>query len=201
MSESNYQAIKSWTKWAEIRRYSNLDRLAAGFRQSDAGSRALLNHELGPGEFRKTAAFGHEFIESSAFDHPSVLENQDSRRISNGRQPMGDDKGGAPLHHFVERSVDLGLGNRVERACRLIENQDRRILEQRAGDRQPLPLAARQHPPTLAGVGFESLFATLDELQRLGALRSDPQFLIRGVRLADPQIVGDRTVEQQGFLK
>src|SRR6516164_6173321 len=137
MSESNYQAIKSWTKWAEIRRYSNLDRLAAGFRQSDAGSRALLNHELGPGEFRETAAFGHEFIESSAFDHPSVVEHQDSRRVSNGRKPVGDDKGGASLHHFIERRVDLGFGDRVERAGGLIEDQDGRILEQRAGDRQP----------------------------------------------------------------
>ena len=47
-----------------------------------ARPRILLNHELGPREFRKTLAFRHQFIESSAFDHMSAVEHKDARGIA-----------------------------------------------------------------------------------------------------------------------
>ena len=49
------------------------------------------------------------------------------------------------------REDDL-LGDRVERRRRLVEDQDRRVLEDRARDAQPLALAARQ-----AAAGFGDL--------------------------------------------
>ncbi len=144
----------------------------------NARPRIFLNHELSSGEFRETAAFRHQFIESSAFDHAPAVEQQDARGVANGREPVCDHKGGASLHHFVESGVDPGFGDRIERAGRLVEDQDRRIFQQCACDRQALPLAAGQHAPALAGIGFESLFAALDEFQRLRPGRRDPQFLI-----------------------
>ena len=107
----------------------------------------------------------------------------------------------AALHDFVEGGVDLGFGDGVERAGGLVEDQDRRVLQQRARDRQPLPLAAGQHAAALAGMGLELLVAALDELQRLGAAGRDAHFLVGSVWLADPQIVGQRSVEQQRLLK
>src|SRR4051812_48105391 len=69
-------AIKSWMKGAEFRRYltlgSNLGSVGVRFRRRHAGPRILLNHELGPRKFRKTAAMGDKFIESSAFDHAAL---------------------------------------------------------------------------------------------------------------------------------
>src|SRR5229473_1763139 len=115
---------KSWTKSAKFRRYLNLDSGAVDLRRLNARSRILLDHELGPCECRKTAAFRHQFIESSAFDHLSVVEHQDSRGVANGRKPVRDHKGRASLHHLVECGVNLGLGDGIERAGRLIEDQD-----------------------------------------------------------------------------
>ena len=50
----------------------------------------------------------------------------------------------------VERLLDRLLGAAVERAGRLVQDQDRRVLEQGAGDRDALLLAARQLEPALA---------------------------------------------------
>src|SRR3981081_2282778 len=78
-------ATKSWTKYAEFRRYLNLDGGAADLRRLNARPHILLNHELSPCELRTTTAFRHQFIESSAFDHMSAVEHQDARGIANGR--------------------------------------------------------------------------------------------------------------------
>src|ERR1700737_716634 len=118
--------IKPWTKTAQFRRCLNLD--SDALRRADTGPRPLLNHELGPCEFRKTAAFRHQFIESSAFDHAPVVENQDARGVADGGKPVRDHECGAALHHFIESRVELGFGDGVERAGRLVEDQDRRIL-------------------------------------------------------------------------
>src|SRR4051794_23780762 len=146
------------------------------------------------------AAFGHEFIESSAFDHTPVLEHQDARGIADGGEAMGDHEGGAALHHFVESGIHLRLGDGVECAGRLVQDQDRRILQQCTCDRQPLALAAGQHAAALAGIGLEAA-AALDEFERLRALRRLAHLGLCGVRLADAQILSDRTVEQQRLLK
>src|SRR6185437_7252539 len=119
-------AIKSWMKWAEFRRGLNLDigaRNPAGVAAARILlRRVLLNHELGAREFRKPAAFCHQFIEGSAFDHPACVEQQDPRGVADGRKPVGDHESGAPLHHFIESGVDAGFGHGVERGGRLVED-------------------------------------------------------------------------------
>src|SRR5258708_40307807 len=76
--------IKSWTKWAQFRPYPNRDGGSTGLLRLDAGAGIFLHHELGPCQFRKTAAFCHQFIESSAFDHAAVVEHQDARGVADG---------------------------------------------------------------------------------------------------------------------
>src|SRR4029078_3103167 len=66
----------------------------------DGCPRLFLHHELGAREFRKTAAFGHQFIESSTFDHVAIVENQDSRGVADRGEAMCDHEGGTPLHHL-----------------------------------------------------------------------------------------------------
>jgi hypothetical protein len=48
-------------------------------------------------------------------------------------------------HDVVECVLDVPFRFGVERRSRLVENQDRRILEHGAGDGQALALSARQH--------------------------------------------------------
>ena len=64
-----------------------------------------------------------------------------------------------PRISCFERRLDQALGLGVERRGRLVEDQDRRILEDRARDRDPLPLAARQTDAALADDRGEAVAA------------------------------------------
>ena len=55
-----------------------------------------------------------------------------------------------PCEQPVERLLDQALGVAVERAGRLVEDQDARVAQDRARDRDPLALAARQARAALA---------------------------------------------------
>ena len=61
-----------------------------------------------------------------------------------------------PCADLVDRLLDARLGLDVERAGRLVEHQDRRILEDRAGDRDALALAARKLAAALADHAYRS---------------------------------------------
>src|ERR1700759_4809392 len=65
-----------------MRRKLCLDSGFASSRCLRAGACVFLHHELGFCEFRETAAFGHQFIESSVLDHAPMIEHQDTRGIA-----------------------------------------------------------------------------------------------------------------------
>jgi hypothetical protein len=68
---------------------------------------------------------------------------------------VGDDQRRASLHQPLERLLHQPLAFGVERAGRLVEQQDRRVAQQRAGDRDALALPAREPRPALAEEGVE----------------------------------------------
>ena len=55
-----------------------------------------------------------------------------------------------PGKNPVERFLDQVLGVTVQGAGRLVEDQDPRVAQDRAGDRDALALAAREPDPALA---------------------------------------------------
>ena len=117
-----------------------------------------------------------------------------------GREAVRDHEGGAALHHLVERGLHLALGCGVERARRLVEDQDRRILQQRARDREALALAAGERAAALAdGASKPSGWRSMNSSACARAQASRISSIGR-VRLADAQVLGDRAVEQQRFL-
>ena len=64
------------------------------------------------------------------------------------REPVGDDEGRPPLHQLGEALLDERLALAVERGGGLVQDQDPRIGEDRARDRDPLALAAGElHAP------------------------------------------------------
>jgi hypothetical protein len=102
---------------------------------------------------------------------PAGVEHHDLVGADHGRQAVGDDDGGAVAGDAVEGRLDRFLGPAVERAGRLVEDQDRRVLEQRAGDGDALLLAARQLEPALADHRFIALRQRGDEMVDRRALR------------------------------
>ena len=75
-----------------------------------------------------------------------------------------------PWRRPVDRFLDACLGLDVERAGRLVEHEDRRVLQDRAGDRDALALAARKLAAALADGRIVARALGQDEVVRGGGL-------------------------------
>ena len=77
-------------------------------------------------------------------DDLAVLEDDDQVGVADRRQAVRDDERGAAVQEPPQRVLDLALRADVDRARRLVEDQDPRVGEQRTGERDELALAERQ---------------------------------------------------------
>ncbi len=136
----------------------------------------------------------------AAFDDMALVEDEDAVGADDARQPVREDQGRASRRQAVDRLLDHRLVLRVHRGERFVENEDRRIPQQRPGDRQALALAARQQDPALADHRVVTLRQQRDELVRIGVARRRLDLVAGGVGLAEPQILFDGAVEQVGVL-
>src|SRR5689334_20374315 len=88
--------------------------------------------ELRSGELRETATQPMQLFECPHFDDTAMVEHEDTRRIADRCEPVGDNERGAVLHDLVKCLQHAGFGRGVQRACRFIENQYRWIFKQGA---------------------------------------------------------------------
>ena len=88
--------------------------------------------------------------------------------VADGREAVRDHERRAALAQPAQRVEDDLLGKRVERRGRLVEDQDRRVLEQRPGDAETLALAARQRGARLGDERVVAVRQPLDEGVHVG---------------------------------
>ena len=86
----------------------------------------------------------------SAFDDAAVIDDEDDVGRADRREAVRDDQARAAPQQRDERALDQRFVFGVELTRRLVEDQDARVLEQDARDREPLALAARELVPALA---------------------------------------------------
>ena len=82
-----------------------------------------------------------------------------------------------PCHQLVEIVLDRRLDLEVERGGGLVEHQDRRVLQQHAGDRDTLALAAGELDAALAHMGVVA--ACGRSVARASAMKSCARHLRR----------------------
>jgi hypothetical protein len=80
----------------------------------------------------------------TALDDAASIENDDRVGVGNGREAVRDNQGRPALAQAREGLLDDQLRIGIERAGGFVENQDARVLENRAGDRQPLTFPSRK---------------------------------------------------------
>ena len=136
----------------------------------------------------------------AGFDDMALVEDEDAVGADDARQPVRQDQGRAPRRQTVDRLLDYRLVFRVHRRERFVENEDRRIPQQRPRDCQALALPARQQNSALADHRVVTLRQLRDELVRIGVARRRLDLVARGVGLAETQILFDGAVEQVGVL-
>ena len=102
-----------------------------------------------------------------------------------------------PLQRLLHRALALG----VERAGRLVEQQDRRVAQDRAGDREALALAAGEHHAALADLGVVALRQPGDELVRRGGAGRRLDLGVAGLRPAEADVLARRGGEDHRLLR
>src|SRR3954470_11585799 len=91
-----------------------------------------------------------QLVVRAALDDPAVVEHHDLVGVPDRRQAVGDRDRGPALRQPVERRLHVALGLGVERAGGLVEDQHRRVAQDRARDRDALLLAAGEAVAALA---------------------------------------------------
>ena len=84
-----------------------------------------------------------------------------------------------PIEKAIQGLLDEALALRVERTRRFVEQKDRRVTQQGAGDGDALPLAAGKPHAALAEVCAVTLRQTLDKLSRRRRLGGAPHVFLR----------------------
>src|SRR5437867_6635741 len=88
----------------------------------------------------------------AALDDPTALEDENQIGVDDRGEPVRDRERRAVAGNLAGLGLDRLLGFGIERRRSLVEDQDRRPLENRPGDRGAVLLAARQleaPPPAL----------------------------------------------------
>src|SRR6185295_12240815 len=74
-----------------------------------------------------------QFGVTAALDDPALLHHQDLVGVADGREPVGDDEAGPVAAEFDHRVLDEQFGSGVHRTRRLVEDQQLRAGQKRAG--------------------------------------------------------------------
>src|ERR1700730_9009083 len=101
-------------------------------------------------KFRVNAAARDQLRTTALLDDMAMFEHDDLIDMVNRGEPMRRDQRRTPTHQFLDRFHDRGFCRRIECRGRLIEKQDRRILQKRARDAEALPLTNAKMSTTLA---------------------------------------------------
>lgn len=91
-------------------------------------------------------------------DDPAAVEHDQLVHARDRAQPMRDHERGPAFHESPQRLLDKDFALRVQCAGRLVEQQDRRITQDRPGQRDSLLLPAGQLHATLADHRLESVW-------------------------------------------
>src|SRR5690606_7812645 len=97
----------------------------------------------------------------------AILQDDDFICADDRRQTMRDDKRGAAPADDIERGLDFLFGGRIECGSCLIKDEDRRSLQDRAGNGDTLFLAARKLEAAFAYHGSVAFRQMFDEARNL----------------------------------
>ena len=102
---------------------------------------------------------------------------------------------------MIEGRADLLLADRIEMRGRFVEDQDRRVLQEGARDRNSLALTARQLHAAFADAGREALGEPVDKLAERRAVDRTPHVRLGYLAPGQPDIRRERVVEQIRVLR
>ena len=100
-----------------------------------------------------------------------VGDDDDDVGREDGREAVRDGQHRAAARQALQRVLDGALRHGVDARRRLVEDEDGRVLEQRAGDGDALLLAAGEAVAALADDGVVAVGQARDEVVDVGGAR------------------------------
>src|SRR5690606_27512507 len=91
-----------------------------------------------------------EILVLATLHYLALAQHQDQIRVPDRREPVRDHEDRPAGEQLLRSLLDQLLGLAVQRARRLVEDQDRRIAQHRPGDRDSLALTTREARASLA---------------------------------------------------
>src|SRR6476469_6044139 len=110
------------------------------------------------------ALLSQQLVVGALFEDRAVVQDYQLVHACDRAQPVGDDQCGAARHDPPECLLDQDLAFRVQRARRLVQEQDRGVPQDRPGQCHSLALAAGQLDAALADQGLEAVGQGLGDL-------------------------------------
>src|SRR5581483_8333393 len=101
---------------------------------------------------------------------------------------------------MLHRLAHLQLRLAVKRRGRLVEQYDRRVLDQRPCDGDTLALSARELQSMLADRRIVAVREGEDEIMRVGGLGGCDDFRLTRTRFAEGNILANGAAEKENFL-
>ena len=133
--------------------------------------------------------------------HPPGLHERDAVGQRDRRRPVRDHERRPSSHHFGQRRADLVLLRRVDCRRGVVEDQHLRVGQDRAGDRDPLPLAAGEREAALSDHRLVALGQQLDELLGAGELGRPRDLVVAGVGRREPDVAAHGVPEEERVLE
>src|SRR5262245_58045882 len=147
-------------------------------------------------------AFGfHQVGMCAELGDAASVENDDVVALAQGAEAMRDHQRRAALHGSLHGRENLVLSVRVDRSCRIVQEQDRRVEEHGAGDGQSLTLADGEVEATLPQDGVKTVWQIGDEVISSGNACSLLDLSERCFRMAKGDVGGNGVAEEKRLLE
>src|SRR5579864_6165474 len=109
-----------------------------------------------------------EFFVGAPFDNTALFDDQDLISAAYGGKPVSNDEGCSSLHQVGKALLNQLLGFGVETGSGFIKNEDARLRENRAGNRNSLPLPSGKFYSAFADYGLVLVGEALGEFVHAG---------------------------------
>ena len=137
---------------------------------------------------------------AAARGDPAVFEHDDLVGEGDRREAVGDDDRRPAAHRLAQAVANPRFGGRVDGRRRVVEDQDAWVDDECAGDRESLPLTARERDPALADDRVVAVRQRLDELVRLRQLGRVHDLVIGRAGPAEGDVLADARREEERIL-
>ena len=116
-------------------------------------------------------------------------------------QAVSNYKQGLSLHQFGNGLLNIAFIVRIHTCSSFVQNDDRRIFQNTACNRNALLFAAGEALARLARRRVVALRELFDEFLALRGARRGPDLLVRRARIAEADVFKQRTVEEEIILR